>query len=155
MDRICGKCGTLITGNGHFCPYCGAKLESTVDLRKPDMKTNAVQSPYGDSRQIDTFDPSGQNNHYSNYSPKFGTPAYSLNNNVVYAEASMTVKQWVGTILLSSYLGIISIALLFFWGFSEGAPAEKKTFARAYLIVTAILVGVVFLIAFGAGLCSG
>lgn len=35
MERVCPKCGTLVTNDGLFCPECGTKLEGAVDLNKP------------------------------------------------------------------------------------------------------------------------
>lgn len=35
MERFCDKCGTLVQGEGKFCPSCGAPLDSAVDLSKP------------------------------------------------------------------------------------------------------------------------
>lgn len=35
MERVCPKCGTLVANDGLFCPECGTKLESAVDLNKP------------------------------------------------------------------------------------------------------------------------
>ena len=50
MERFCDKCGTLVSGEGKFCPSCGAPLESAVDLGKPDIdspvQTEQQPSPY-------------------------------------------------------------------------------------------------------------
>lgn len=34
MQRICSSCNTLVTGEGSFCPTCGALLPAAVDLDK-------------------------------------------------------------------------------------------------------------------------
>ena len=63
-----------------------------------------------------------------------------------YAEQPMTLGQWVGTILLTQCLGIISIILLFVWAFSDSTPTSKKNYCRAMLIFEAIMIGVVILV---------
>lgn len=35
MERFCDKCGTLVSGDGAFCPQCGAPMASAVNLGKP------------------------------------------------------------------------------------------------------------------------
>ncbi len=38
MERFCNKCGSLVSGDGVFCPNCGEKLDSAVDLGKPSSQ---------------------------------------------------------------------------------------------------------------------
>ena len=61
----------------------------------------------------------------------------------------LTTGQWVGTLFLSTCLGVISIVLLILWGFADGAKEPRKSFARAMLLVVPILYIVVF---FGLGI---
>lgn len=61
----------------------------------------------------------------------------------------LTTGQWVGTLFLSTCLGVISIVLLILWGFADGAKEPRKSFARAMLIVVPIFYIVVF---FGLGI---
>lgn len=32
MDRFCDKCGSLVSGNGKFCPLCGAKMGFELNI---------------------------------------------------------------------------------------------------------------------------
>lgn len=135
MERFCDKCGTLVQGEGKFCPSCGAPLESAVNLDKPSTpSTEPMQSTPAPTYQ---------------QSPNAAQmPAYPQSyNNVGAAERTenMSVGQWALTVFLSS-LGIIGIILLFVWGFSSDTPQPKKNFARGMLIIQAIMIGVVFLI---------
>ena len=57
----------------------------------------------------------------------------------------MTLGSWVGTVLLTNLFGIISIILLFVWGFSDSTPIAKKNYCRAMLIFKAIMVGLVII----------
>ncbi len=56
----------------------------------------------------------------------------------------MSVGSWVGTIILSS-LGLIGLIFLFIWAFDSSTMQPKKNFARAYLLMMAIGVGLVIL----------
>jgi hypothetical protein len=57
----------------------------------------------------------------------------------------LTVGQWVGTLLLLC-IPIVNLILLFVWGFSEDTNISKKNFAKAYLIMMAIGVGISILL---------
>ena len=35
MERICGNCGSLVSGDVKFCPMCGEPMKSAVNLDKP------------------------------------------------------------------------------------------------------------------------
>ena len=159
MERFCSKCGTLVSGDGAFCPKCGAPMESAVDLSKPvnSMPTASapVQSAPAPTYQQTAYQQSSyQQAPYQQPAQSYpqypGTPA--VNNEV------MSVGQWVGTIILSG-LGIIGLVLLFVWGFSNDTPITKKNYARAMLILTAIGVGIYILLmiimfALGVGLAD-
>lgn len=150
MERFCDKCGTLVSGDGGFCPSCGAPMSSVfqggVDLSKPDTMPSTV-----DRMPSQTYIPpmpvnntyQGQSNYgQSNYGPQ---PIYPQN----FAQhQEMTVGQWALTIFLSG-LSIIGTILLFIWAFSDDTPTSKKNYARAMLIfqVAAIVLSI-FLIPF-------
>lgn len=67
----------------------------------------------------------------------------------------MTLKRWVGTLLLTNCLGIVSLILLFVWGFGSG-PKERQDYCKAMLIVKAILIVAAFIfgIIFSAAILS-
>lgn len=48
---------------------------------------------------------------------------------------NMSTLQWVGTILLGSCLGIISIIILIYWAFGGTTAQPKKNYARAALAI--------------------
>lgn len=137
MERLCTKCGTLVSGNGTFCPQCGAPMEmavdtgSSVNLEKPASAPNPAPAPtYQQPAQ-------GYQQPAQGYQqPAQSTPQYSAVNNDV-----MSVGQWVGTIILSG-LGIIGVILLFVWAFSGDTPLNKKNYAKAMLILVAVGVGI-------------
>lgn len=154
MERFCGKCGTLVSGDGEFCPSCGARLEgavstpsSGVDLNKPGVEPMMPNAPTSVST------PTPVQNTYQGQSTSYNqTPIYPQSYNQAPAQPEMTVGNWVLTIFLSG-LGIIGIILLFVWGFSDSTPIAKKNYARAMLIWEAIAVGLVILLYVGLFAC--
>jgi len=78
--------------------------------------------------------------------------------NVVYAQPVQPIKvqeemslgKWVGTIIVTSFFGIISLIFLFVWGFGDG-PESRKNYCKAMLIVEAIsiVLGILMMIIFG------
>ena len=66
---------------------------------------------------------------------------YSSVNPYMKQEEEMSLGKWVGLILLTSMLGIVSIVLLFIWAFGDG-PKARQMYCKAALIVQAISVGI-------------
>lgn len=142
MERFCDKCGTLVSGDGKFCPTCGTPMESVVDLGKPSVPSVEPMQ----STPIPT--PAPTSNTYQGQSNYSQQPLYpqSYSNAVTQTPVKeMTVGEWMLTIFLSG-LGIIGLILLFVWGFGDSTPQPKKNYARAMLIWQAISVVLVFLI---------
>ena len=157
MERFCEKCGSLVSGDGEFCPSCGARMSSAfsnnsignvggVDLSKQgdSMPNNSYsggyQSPYQNGQ------PAPVNNTYSGQSNYNGQvyPGQTYNGINNAQNQVMSVGEWALTIFLSG-LGIIGIVLLFIWAFDSTTPQNKKNYARAMLIFEAIAVGLAIL----------
>lgn len=152
MERFCDKCGTLVSGEGSFCPNCGATLPAAVTLDKPvmsdPMPNQSAPNYYG-----------GQTNQaQQSYNPNQAQmPVYPQNyNNAGIGDnyRPMTVGSWVGTLILSS-LGIIGLIFLFIWAFDSSTPQPKKNFARGYLVVMAISLGIAILFTIISFTCTG
>lgn len=147
MERFCDKCGTLVSGDGGFCPNCGATLPSAVNLGKPEatvgpMSSDPMPNTYGTQPN---YGQQSYNQSFPNNQAQMPVYPQSYNNNAVQNQyRHMTVGSWVGTILLSS-LGIIGLIFLFIWAFDGSTPQPKKNFARAYLLVMAIAYALVIL----------
>lgn len=60
-------------------------------------------------------------------------------------EKVMTVKDWI-VVTLFMMIPIANIVLLFVWAFGSDGNLNRKNWAKACLIVTAILLGVYFVI---------
>lgn len=146
MERFCNNCGTLVEGDGKFCPSCGATLDSAVNLDKP---AGAPSAEPMQSAPAMSANPYANNNQAQ-------MPSYPQSYNNTSAPVNtteMTVGQWVLTIFLSG-LGIIGLVLLFVWGFSDSTPISKKNYARAMLIWQAIAIGLVILLYVGMFACA-
>lgn len=140
MERVCPKCGTLVTNEGSFCPECGTRLESAVDLTKP--QSEPVSAP---EQPVPTPIPQSsvpmQNNFQQPVSYPSPAPQYQQSyNNAPASERyeRMSVGSWVGTVILTTWFGLISLILLFVWGFGSGTPQPKKNYCRAMLIFNLI-----------------
>lgn len=115
MAKRCTRCGTFLADNERFCPNCGE---------------NAVNNEPQQTYQQPTYQQSIQPPPVSYAAPE---------------EPPMTTKKWVGTILLTTCLGFVSLILLFIWAFSAG-PKERQNYCKAMLIVKAIMIGVAVLL---------
>ena len=133
MERLCEKCGSLVSGDVKFCPLCGEPLKSAVDLGK-----------------VGDVMPPVQTNYNTQQSYGYSTPQYGQNNIVPVQpmqSGAMTTGQWFGTILLCTCLGIVSLIINIVWGFSSTTPEPKRSFCRAMLIFDIVAYVFAFLVA--------
>ncbi|MCM1298229.1 MAG: hypothetical protein NC203_03270 [Firmicutes bacterium] len=135
MSKTCKNCGNTFEDHINICPRCGMQY-----VENAGMPEQSYQQPY-------------QGQGYNQ--PAYGQPQYQqpIMNQPVQ-EQPMTLGQWLGTILLTTMLGTISIILLFVWGFSSTTPTNKKNYCRAMLIVNAIgiVISIIFMAIFFAAL---
>lgn len=122
MSKTCRNCNNVFDDGYNICPRCG------MQYIEPEQPTpGQFQQPnaqYGAPA-------------YGQYNQPYGQPVAPVYP-AAPVEQPMTVGQWLGTILLTTCLGTVSIILLFVWGFSNTTPTSKKNYCRAMLIVNAI-----------------
>lgn len=152
MERFCDKCGTLVSGEGMFCPNCGSVLPGAVNLDKPASS----EMPSTNSGEVY---PGGQQTYNQVPPNQAQMPVYpqSYNAGNTQGYQPMSVGSWVGTIILSG-LGIIGLIFLFIWAFDSSTMQPKKNYARAMLLLAAIGVGLwilIMIIIFGSAGCIG
>ena len=73
-----------------------------------------------------------------------------------YENRPMSVADWVGSLLLL-LIPIANIVLLFVWAFGGNAPMSKRNWAKAHLLILAVVFGlyiVIIVAALLAGLSS-
>ena len=123
--NICSRCGT------QFIALQGAAPEQS----EQPAGSSYPQTQYQQQQQYGAFQqPYGQG-YQQPYQP------YNAS-----AEKPMGVGSWVGTILLTSMFGVISLILLIIWAFSNDIPLAKKNYCRAMLIIELIAVGLVIVL---------
>lgn len=139
MSKTCKNCGNTFEDHMNICPRCGMQyVEDTAPQYSNPQNNNMAQNtnPYAQSNY--TQPGYGQQSYQQ--------PAYQAYPAPVPVSEQMTVGNWIATILLTHCLGIISLILLFVWGFSDNVPMAKKNYCRAMLIFEAIAVGLVILL---------
>lgn len=153
MSKTCKNCGNIFEDHMNICPRCGMQfVEDTAAQYVNPQTNNTAQNPAPYTQQGYPQQNYGQ----QTYQP----PGYQAYPAPVPVSEQMTVGNWIATILLTHCLGIISLILLFVWGFSDNVPMAKKNYCRAMLIFEAIAVGLVILLiilmaAAGASLFDG
>jgi hypothetical protein len=68
----------------------------------------------------------------------------------------VSTKDWVITLIITA-IPLVGFIMLFVWGFGSGTNENKANFAKAALIMYAIVIGLylLFFMVFGAALLSG
>lgn len=134
MSKTCNNCGNILDDNANICPRCGTQYINFQDAPAEQTDYNYQQSNYN----------AGYQQQQSSYQQPYQQPHQQYDSS---AEKPMSVGSWVGTILLTTCLGIISLILLFVWGFGSDVPIAKKNYCRAMLIVELIAIGVIIILA--------
>jgi hypothetical protein len=67
----------------------------------------------------------------------------------------LSTKDWLITLIVTA-IPVIGFIMLFVWGFSGGTNVNKANWAKAALLLMAILIGlsVLFSLIFGAGMLA-
>lgn len=140
MERFCDKCGTLVSGEGMFCPNCGSVLPGAVSLNKPASSENP-------STNSGEAYPGGQQTYNQVPPNQSQMPVYPQNYNMGNTQEyePMSVGAWIGTIFLM-VVPMIGLIFLFIWAFDSSTKQPKKNFARAYLLIMAISIGLSILL---------
>lgn len=165
MQRVCTKCNTLVNGDGSFCPSCGEPLPAAVQLDKTPQTAplGAMNDAAPASNSVPVYGQAyAQQNSYTAPQPtpinNYGSSnAQQFNNNVQPVnDTPMTLGQWVGTIILTTWFGLISLILCIVWGVSADTPINKKRYCQAMIIIQAIglVVGIIFAIVFTVSMMS-
>ncbi len=157
MERFCDKCGTLVSGDGKFCPSCGAPLESAVNLEKtePSSEPMPTAQPADNNATYSQTTNSGygtgtQSNNYAQM------PAYpqSYNTNTNASQNEMTIGKWLLLFLISA-IPVVGLIMLFVWAFGNDGNTTRQTYCKASLLWSLIAVGAVIVLYVGMFLCIG
>lgn len=151
MERICRECGSLVNGEARFCPVCGKTMERAVDLDKqrPDAmppQTGAIMN-VPTVQQVQTRNNVGTSAGYG--APQYGSGGVPQNiqqpSRPIGGYENMSTGEWVLTIIVCSFFGIISLILNIVWGFGSDTPEPKRTYCRAsfYVSLVSTILGVI------------
>lgn len=136
MSKTCNNCGNIMEDEDNICSRCGTQyiaLQHTQPQQPADNSNGAYP-------QTQYYQPYQQQQPYQQpYGQGYGQPYQQPY--AAPAEQPMSVGSWVGTILLTTMFGIISLVLLFVWAFGSDVPIAKKNYCRAMLIIELIAVG--------------
>lgn len=131
---FCEKCGSKLPENAKFCGSCGAKtvpVEPAVATPVHDQPAPPPPPPAQSSAQ--SYTPPAQPAARS-YTPPVQAAAHS---GQVESEP-LSVGNYIVMFLLMS-IPLLNIILLFVWGFGSSVNRNRKNFARATLIMFAIM----------------
>lgn len=137
MAKRCTRCGNFLMDDERFCTRCGENVSNV-----PPQNTQYAQ---GTPQQSSYPNASGQTPQqqytYAPPPPVMGPVAQ---------QEEMSLGKWVGTIIVTTFFGLISLIFLFVWGFGDG-PESRKRYCKAMLIVEAISIGlaIILMIVFG------
>ena len=131
MAKRCTRCGNFMMEDERFCPNCGENAQLPSDAAMPETnQANQYQQNYNYAQQ---------NNDYTQqqYSapPQYAAPLYPA------PVEEMSLKKWVGTIVVTTFFGLISLIFLFIWAFGSG-PESRRRYCQAMLITMLIGIGV-------------
>ena len=173
MAKRCPKCGNYLMDDETFCTRCGENVQAVPETGgefKSATDNGAYgagydNTGYGAQPQQQYAQPQYDQQQYGQQQygqqqygqQQYAQPQYNVNNNAgAYNQLSqageMSVGSWVGTIIVTTIFGIISIILLFVWGFGSSGPESRRRYCKAMLIVDLIMiiVGLIFSFIFAA-----
>lgn len=125
MAKQCTNCGNYLLDDEKFCTRCGTNAYSAND--------NAQQAQ-PQAEQPQTAQQSAPQGVATVPQPVYQPPTADD------GSAKMSVGAWVGTVILTTWFGLISIILLFVWGFGANTPKAKANYCKAMLIVWCIII---------------
>lgn len=145
MQRVCTKCNTLVTGEGAFCPNCGEPLPAAVQLEKQPAADSVQFTPQSDGVQTNAMP--GYSAPQPSTIPNYGGTNTNTNNSQftnanVVNNTEMSLGSWVGTIIVTTWFGLISLIFCIVWGVSDSTPIAKKRYCQAMLIIQGISLAV-------------
>jgi hypothetical protein len=125
---FCANCGIKLQEGAKFCGSCGVKTE-------PVQPTSAGPAPMSPNQPSSVYSSPAQT--APSYQQAYAPPQYTACSGQPVDEP-LRVGQYIGMFLLMC-VPILNIILLFMWGFGSSANLNKKNFARAALILCAIM----------------
>lgn len=112
-EKFCDSCGAALVEGAKFCKNCGKDVSAADSATTPPPQQGYYQAP-------------PQQQVYYQAAPQQDT-------------TPMTVGQYLITFLITC-IPLVGLIMLFVWAFGSDTNINKRNYARAMLIVAAILV---------------
>jgi hypothetical protein len=141
---FCANCGSKLSEGAKFCGGCGAKTEPVHSAYTASVESAPMRSSPAPS--VNTNPVQTAQSYQQTYASPQPTAYFGQ-----MRDEPLRVGQYIGMFLLMC-VPILNIILLFIWGFGSSTNLNKKNFARAALILCAIML--IFWIAAG-GIITG
>ncbi len=125
----CDNCGNKLPDGAEFCTNCGAKQENKADVIQNTPRQATSPRPQQTNRPPAERAYSGQTGEL------------------------ITTKDYVLMMILFA-IPIVGIVFMFIWGFGSDTGVNKKNFARAFLILMAISIGISILVSIFMGILT-
>ncbi len=144
MAKRCTRCGNFLMDDERFCTRCGENVANIAPETPQYVNSGTQQYTNNPNPVAQSFQQPGQQAG----APVPPPPAYNYAQPAQQQE--MSLGSWVGTIIVTTFFGLISLIFLFVWGFGDG-PECRQRYCKAILIVEAISVGlaIIMMIVFG------
>lgn len=141
----CPHCNSENPEGVKFCVNCGCQIENSVSTDNTNQDYNQNYNR--------NYNQSYQQPNYNQAQP-YQQPVYVQQPAAKAEDEHMTVGGWVGVLCLNfiPFVGsLIYLIMMFVWAFGSTPKKSLKTFARAQLLIMAIvlvLVIILFIIIF-------
>ena len=147
----CPHCNSENPEGVKFCVHCGCQMENSVSNNNTNQDYNQNYNQ--------NYNQSYQQSNYNQAQP-YQQPVYVQQPAANTEDEHMTVGGWVGVFcinLIPCVGSLIYLIMMFVWAFGSTPKKSLKTFARAQLLIIAIvlvLVIILFVILFAVGAFS-
>ncbi|MBQ5560359.1 MAG: hypothetical protein IIT46_11395 [Lachnospiraceae bacterium] len=102
-------------------------------------ESNQFGNNYGNNSQYGAGYGQANNNNYNDYQPKYQNPNYSQYNIKNSFDETVSVGDWMVTMLVLG-LPCVNIIMLLVWAFGNGVKESKRNYCRANLIWVLIII---------------
>ncbi|NLY19202.1 MAG: zinc-ribbon domain-containing protein [Clostridiaceae bacterium] len=134
---FCPKCGANVPDGSKFCESCGYNVQQFEQSNGQESRQTSPQPTYSPAPTPE-YQPQQQT---YNYQPRpQPAPAYQNTVNITDPRDNVySMGGWLGTLLLT-YIPIVNIICLLVWAFGSNTNRNKQNFARAMLIIGAVMI---------------
>lgn len=109
--KFCLNCGEELPEKAHFCPNCGAKIETASSessrLSRAELHKNRQETPLDDLKESADTKPKEE--------PTISRARRKSSASTDLKEGALTTLQWIGGNWLTALLVLLVIGTIFYW----------------------------------------